>query len=405
MMNIVVQKFGGTSVADVDRIKQVAKRIKRTVNEGKQVVVVVSARAGVTNQLIERARAILKNPTEREMDVLMTCGEQETIALMTLALHALNVPAVSRTGWQAEIFTEGIHTKSRIREVKGGDIRKQLRAGNVVVVAGFQGISDSGDLTTFGRGGSDLSAIALAGSLRAKSCQIYTDVEGVYTADPRIVPDACKIQAINYEEMLELASSGSKVMQTRAVEFAQKHNIPFEVRSTFSNKTGTTVKKKVKSLEDTLVSGVAIDKNQVRLSITELADRPGAAAAIFKVMAEAGVVVDMIVQNVARNGKANLTFTVPSEDAFRAEKALKEHFKDQSSGKLGKSTNIAKVSVVGVGMRSHSGVASKFFEALANAGINMLMISTSEIKISVAVNPENGDDATRVAHQAFGLGK
>ncbi len=405
MMNIVVQKFGGTSVADVDRIKQVAKRIKRTVNEGKQVVVVVSARAGVTNQLIERARAILKNPTEREMDVLMTCGEQETIALMTLALHALNVSAVSRTGWQAEIFTEGIHTKSRIREVKGGDIRKQLRAGNVVVVAGFQGISDSGDLTTFGRGGSDLSAIALAGSLRAKSCQIYTDVEGVYTADPRIVPDACKIQAINYEEMLELASSGSKVMQTRAVEFAQKHNIPFEVRSTFSNKTGTTVKKKVKSLEDTLVSGVAIDKNQVRLSITELADRPGAAAAIFKVMAEAGVVVDMIVQNVARNGKANLTFTVPSEDAFRAEKALKEHFKDQSSGKLGKSTNIAKVSVVGVGMRSHSGVASKFFEALANAGINMLMISTSEIKISVAVNPENGDDATRVAHQAFGLGK
>ena len=404
-MNIVVQKFGGTSVADVDRIKQVAKRIKRTVNEGKQVVVVVSARAGVTNQLIERARAILKNPTEREMDVLMTCGEQETIALMTLALHALNVPAVSRTGWQAEIFTEGIHTKSRIREVKGGDIRKQLRAGNVVVVAGFQGISDSGDLTTFGRGGSDLSAIALAGSLRAKSCQIYTDVEGVYTADPRIVPDACKIQAINYEEMLELASSGSKVMQTRAVEFAQKHNIPVEVRSTFSNKTGTTVKKKVKSLEDTLVSGVAIDKNQVRLSITELADRPGAAAAIFKVMAEAGVVVDMIVQNVARNGKANLTFTVPSEDAFRAEKALKEHFKDQSSGKLGKSTNIAKVSVVGVGMRSHSGVASKFFEALANAGINMLMISTSEIKISVAVNTENGDDATRVAHQAFGLGK
>ena len=363
-MNIVVQKFGGTSVADVDRIKQVAKRIKRTVNEGKQVVVVVSARAGVTNQLIERARAILKNPTEREMDVLMTCGEQETIALMTLALHALNVPAVSRTGWQAEIFTEGIHTISRIREVKGGDIRKQLRAGNVVVVAGFQGISDSGDLTTFGRGGSDLSAIALAGSLRAKSCQIYTDVEGVYTADPRIVPDACKIQAINYEEMLELASSGSKVMQTRAVEFAQKHNIPFEVRSTFSNKTGTTVKKKVKSLEDTLVSGVAIDKNQVRLSITELADRPGAAAAIFKVMAEAGVVVDMIVQNVARNGKANLTFTVPSEDAFRAEKALKEHFKDQSSGKLGKSTNIAKVSVVGVGMRSHSGVASKFLKLL-----------------------------------------
>lgn len=404
-MSIVVQKFGGTSVADVDCIKRVAKRVKRTLTEGNQVVVVVSARAGVTNQLIERASAILKNPTEREMDVLMTCGEQETIALMTLALHALKVPAVSRTGWQAEIITEGIHTKSRIREVRGGDIRKQLRAGNVVVVAGFQGVSDHGDVTTFGRGGSDLSAIALAGALRAKSCQIFTDVEGVYTADPRIVPNACKMPAINYEEMLELASSGSKVMQTRAVEFAQKHNIPFEVRSTFSNKTGTTVKKKVKSLEDTLVSGVAIDKNQVRLSITELPDRPGAAAAIFKIMSETDVVVDMIVQNVARNGKANLTFTVPTEDAFRAEKALKAHFLDQSAGKLVKSTNIAKVSVVGVGMRSHSGVASKFFEALANAGINMLMISTSEIKISVAVNPDNGDDATRVAHQAFDLGK
>ena len=404
-MSIVVQKYGGTSVADVDRIKRIAKRVKKSWKDGHQVVVVVSARAGVTNQLIERANAILKNPTEREMDVLMTCGEQETIALLALALHALDVPAVSRTGWQVEILTEGIHTKSRIRAVKCGDIRKQLRAGKVVVVAGFQGINDEGDVTTFGRGGSDLSAIALAGALRARNCQIFTDVEGVFTADPRIVPDARKITAINYEEMLELASSGSKVMQTRAVEFAQKHNISFEVRSSFSNKSGTTVKKKVKSLEDTLVSGVAIDKNQVRVSIIQLPDRPGAAAAIFKVMAESGVVVDMIVQNVARDGKANLTFTVPSEDAFRAEKALKEHLSDGSGGKLGKSTNIAKVSVVGVGMRSHSGVASAFFEALANAGINMLMISTSEIKISVAVHPDQGDEATRVAHQAFGLGK
>ena len=404
-MKIVVKKFGGTSVGDVDRIKRVAKRVKRTWSEGNAVVVVVSARAGVTNSLIERAFAIQKNPTDRELDVLMTCGEQETIALTCMALDAIGVPAVSRTGWQAGILTEGLHSKSRIREVSGGDIRKQLRAGKVVVVAGFQGINEVGDLTTFGRGGSDLSAIALAGALRAKSCQIFTDVEGVFTADPRIVPDARKIDAINYEEMLELASSGSKVMQTRAVEFAQKHNIPFEVRSTFSTKSGTAVKKKVKSLEDTLVSGVAIDKNQVRVSINELPDRPGAAAAVFKVMASASVVIDMIVQNVARNGKANLTFTVPSEDAFRAEKALREHLKEGAGGKLGKSTNIAKISVVGVGMRSHSGVASKFFEALANAGINMLMISTSEIKISVAVNPDKGDDATRVAHQAFGLGK
>ncbi len=404
-MNIVVKKFGGTSVGDVDRIKRVAKRVKRTWAEGNAVVVVVSARAGVTNTLIERAKAIQANPMDRELDVLMTCGEQETIALMCMALGALDVPAVSRTGWQAGIVTEGLHSKSRIREVSGGDMRKQLREGKVVVLAGFQGINEEGDLTTFGRGGSDLSAIAIAGALRAKNCQIFTDVEGVFTADPRIVPDAQKILAINYEEMLELASSGSKVMQTRAVEFAQKHNIPFEVRSTFSTKSGTMVKKKVKSLEDTRVSGVAIDKNQVRVSIIELPDRPGAAAAVFKVMAAADVIVDMIVQNVARNGKANLTFTVPSEDAFRAEKALREHLSDGPGGKLGKSTNIAKISVVGVGMRSHSGVASTFFEALANAGINMLMISTSEIKISVAVNPEQGDDATRVAHQAFGLGK
>ena len=404
-MNVVVQKYGGTSVADISCIKRVARRVKKTRSGGNRVVVVVSARAGVTNDLIERAKAIRKNPSDRELDMLMTCGEQETIALLAMALEALSVPAVSRTGWQAGIITDGMHSKARIREVKGGDVRKQLRAGKVVVLAGFQGVNESGDLTTFGRGGSDLSAIAMAGALKAKTCQIFTDVEGVFTADPRIVPNACKMPAINYEELLELASSGSKVMQTRAVEFAQKHNIPFEVRSSFSTKSGTQVKKKVKSLEDTLISGVAIDKNQVRVSVTELPDRPGAAAAVFKVMAEAGVVVDMIVQNVARNGKANLTFTVPSEDAFRAEKALREHLKEGAGGKLGRSTNIAKVSVVGVGMRSHSGVASTFFEALANAGINMLMISTSEIKISVAVSPEFGDEATRVAHRAFGLGK
>ncbi len=404
-MTLIVQKYGGTSVADVGCIKRVARRVKRTRSQGNKVVVVVSARAGVTNELIARANAIRKQPDDREMDMLMACGEQETIALLAMALHALKVPAVSYTGWQAGVLTDGNHSRARIREVTGGSIRKQLRKEKVVIVAGFQGLDDEGDLTTFGRGGSDLSAIAMAGALKAKTCQIFTDVEGVFTADPRIVPDARKIPAISYEEMLELASSGSKVMQTRAVEFAQKHNVSFEVRSTFTTKTGTTVKKKVKSLEDMLVSGVAIDNNQVRVSVTELPDRPGAAAGVFKVMADTGVVVDMIVQNVARHGKANLTFTVPSEDAFRAEKALKEHFAGGGGGKLGRSTKIAKVSVVGVGMRSHSGVASKFFEALANAGINMLMISTSEIKISVAVNPEKGDEATRMAHAAFGLGK
>ena len=404
-MNLIVQKYGGTSVADVCCIKRVARRVKRTWSQGNKVVVVVSARAGVTNDLISRANAIRKQPDDREMDMLMTCGEQETISLLAMALHALSVPAVSMTGWQAGILTDGNHARARIREITGGSIRKHLRQNKVVVLAGFQGLDEDGDLTTFGRGGSDLSAIAMAGALNAKTCQIFTDVEGVYSADPRIVPDARKIPEISYEEMLELASSGSKVMQTRAVEFAQKHNVVFEVRSTFSNKMGTTVKKKVKSLEDMLVSGVAIDNNQVRISVTDLPDRPGAAASVFKVMSETGVVVDMIVQNVARNGKANLTFTVPSEDAFRAEKALKEQFATGGGGKLGRSTKIAKISVVGVGMRSHSGVASKFFEALAEVGVNMLMISTSEIKISVAVNPEDGEMATRVAHAAFGLGK
>ena len=404
-MTLIVQKYGGTSLTDVGCIKRVARRVKRAWGQGNKVVVVVSARAGVTNELIARANAIRKQPDDREMDMLMACGEQETIALLAMALHALKVPAVSYTGWQAGVLTDGNHSRARIREVTGGSIRKQLRKEKVVIVAGFQGLDDEGDLTTFGRGGSDLSAIAMAGALKAKTCQIFTDVEGVFTADPRIVPDARKIPAISYEEMLELASSGSKVMQTRAVEFAQKHNVSFEVRSTFTTKTGTTVKKKVKSLEDTLVSGVAIDNNQVRVSVIELPDRPGAAAAVFKMMADTGVVVDMIVQNVARHGKANLTFTVPSEDAFRAEKALKEHFAGGGGGKLGRSTKIAKVSVVGVGMRSHSGVAAKFFEALADAGINMLMISTSEIKISVAVNPEKGEEATRMVHVAFGLGK
>tara|TARA_Y100001934_G_scaffold4666_1_gene6554 strand:+ start:261 stop:1475 length:1215 start_codon:yes stop_codon:yes gene_type:complete len=404
-VSVIVQKYGGTSVADVRCIKRVARRVKRTWNQGNKVVVVVSARSGVTNDLIARAKAISKEPDSREMDMLMACGEQETIALLAMALHALKVPAVSFTGWQAGVLTDGNHSRARIREVDGAHIRKELRTNKVVVVAGFQGLDDDGDLTTFGRGGSDLSAIALAGAVKAKSCQIFTDVDGVFTADPRIVPDARKIPAISYEEMLELASSGFKVMQTRAVEFAQKHNVSFEVRSTFTNKSGTTVKKKVKSLEDMLVSGVAIDNNQVRVSVTDLPDRPGAAAAVFKVMADTGVVVDMIVQNVARHGKANLTFTVPSEDAFRAEKALKEHLSQGGGGKLGRSTKIAKVSVVGVGMRSHSGVASKFFEALAEIGVNMLMISTSEIKISVAVNPDNGEEAVRVAHTAFGLGK
>ena len=399
-----MQKFGGTSVGDVDRIKRVARRVKKTWQQGHQVVVVVSARSGVTNELVARAAAITKTPDPRELDVLMSTGEQETIALLAMTLQSIGVPAVSRTGPRFGIRTDDDHTRARITELGGGDARKLLREGNVVVVAGFQGMSESGEVTTFGRGGSDLSAIAVAGALKADCCQIFTDVEGVYTADPRIVPDARKLPELCYEDMLELASSGSKVMQTRAVGFAQKHGVIFEVRSSFNSKPGTIVKKSVSSLEAVSVSGVAIDKNQVRISVQELPDRPGAAAAVFKAMADIGVVVDLIVQNVGRGGKANLTFSVPSSDAYRAEKALRETV-GKSGAKIGRSTKIAKVSVVGVGMRTHAGVASLFFDALADAGINMLMISTSEIKISVAVHPDDGDEATRVAHAAFGLGK
>ena len=403
-MSLFVQKFGGTSVGDIDRIKRVARRVKRTWRQGHQVVVVVSARAGVTNELISRAAAITKSPDPREMDVLMSTGEQETIALLAMTLQSIDVPAVSRTGPRFGIRTDDNHTRARIMELGGGDAAKLIREGKVVVVAGFQGMSAAGEVTTFGRGGSDLSAIAVAGALKADRCQIFTDVEGVYTADPRIVPDARKLPELSYEEMLELASSGSKVMQTRAVGFAQKHDVTFEVRSSFNSKPGTIVKKTVSSLEAVSVSGVAIDKNQVRISVQDIPDRPGAAAAVFKAMADIGVIVDMIVQNVGRGGKANLTFSVPSGDAYRAEKALRETV-GKGGAKVGRSTKIAKVSVVGVGMRTHAGVASLFFDAMAEAGINMLMISTSEIKISVAVHPDEGDEATRVAHAAFGLGK
>lgn len=403
-MSLFVQKFGGTSVGDVDRIKSVAKRVKRTWSQGNQVVVVVSARAGVTNDLLSRAAAITKAPDPREMDVLLSTGEQETIALLALTLQSMGVPAVSRTGPQFGIRTDENHTMARIHEMGGEGAKKLLKQGKVVVVAGFQGLSEEGEITTFGRGGSDLSAIAVAGALNADHCQIFTDVEGVYTADPRIVPDARKLSQINCEEMLELSSSGSKVMQTRAVGFAQKHDVSFEVCSSFNNKPGTIVKNEDPSLEAVSVTGVAIDKDQVRISVHQLPDRPGAAAAVFKAMSDIGVVVDLIVQNVGQAGRANLTFSVPSDDAYRAEKALRETV-GKGGARVGRSTKIAKISVVGIGMRSHSGVASCFFEALAESGINMLMISTSEIKISVAVNPADGDEATRVAHSAFGLGK
>jgi aspartate kinase len=404
-MALIVQKYGGTSVADVDRIKNVALRVKEQYDAGNRIVVVVSARSGVTNELVARAKSINSNPDEREMDMLLTVGEQETIALTAMALHAINIPAVSRTGLQAGILTDPSHTRARITRVSGGDIRDQLDAGKVVILAGFQGHSPDGQITTLGRGGSDLSAVAIAASLKADLCQICTDVDGVYTADPRIVSDARKLDEISYEEMLELASSGSKVMQNRAVEFAQKFKVVFEVRSSFNNNPGTIVKEEVASMEDVVVSGVALDKNQAKVVVSDLPDQPGTAAKLFKVLAEAGISVDMIVQNIAHAGKASMTFTVSRDDIFRAEKVVTESFSDKSRGKLFKADDIAKVSIVGVGMRSHSGVAATLFEALAEAGINIQLVSTSEIKISVGIDPKDAEKATRVVHAAFGLGE
>ena len=403
-MSLIVQKYGGTSVGDVDRIKNVAQRVKETYDAGHQVVVVVSARSGVTNELIDRAKALNPDPDEREMDMLLTVGEQETIALTAMALHAIGVPAVSRTGSQAGILTDPSHTRARITQISGGDLKAQLDAGKVIILAGFQGHSPDGQITTLGRGGSDLSAIAIAAALKADLCQIYTDVDGVYTADPRLVLDAKKLDGISYEEVLELASSGSKVMQNRAVEFAQKFDVVFEVRSSFNNNPGTIVKEEAASMEDVVVSGVALDKNQAKIVVSDLPDRPGTAAKLFQVLGAAGISVDMIVQNLGRDGKANMTFTVPREDVPRAEKAVTESFPDEAAGKLFEVSDIAKVSVVGVGMRSHSGVAATLFEALAKGSVNIQLISTSEIKISVGIDPEQAEDAARLVHAAFGLG-
>jgi aspartate kinase len=400
----IVQKYGGTSVGDVDRIKNVANRIKAIRDAGNELVVVVSARAGVTNELIARAKAVCPMPSEREMDQLLAIGEQETIALTAMALHGIGVDAVSYTGAQAGIFTDKVHTKAKIKTINAAPIEKDLKAGRVIIVAGFQGINEEGRVTTLGRGGSDLTAIALAAAIHADKCEIYTDVDGVYTADPRVVKDAKKLEEISYDEMLELASLGSKVMQTRSVEFASKYNVVFEVRSSFNNNPGTIVKQEVAYMEKVVVRGVAVDKDQAKVVVSNIADKPGTAAKVFRALADANVNVDMIVQNVGRGGVANLTFTVPFTEKDKAVKALAPALKEVG-GEASFDENIAKLSVVGVGMRTHSGVAATLFDALAKAGINLELISTSEIKISVVIEKTKADEAARVAHAAFELEK
>lgn len=367
------------------------------------MVVVVSARSGVTNELVARARALHPMPDEREMDMLLAVGEQETIALLSMALHALGVPACSRTGAQAGIHTDTLHTRARIARITGGDLPARLGEGKVVIVAGFQGISSEQEITTLGRGGSDLTAIAVAAAIKADFCQIYTDVEGVYTADPRIVLNARKLPELAYEEMLELASSGSKVMQARSVEFAQKYNVPFEVRSSFNDQPGTLVKANAKTMEDAVVSGVALDRSQTRVTVSDIPDNAAAIAAIFNALGDAGLSVDMIIKNLGAHERANLTFSVNTEQFAQTEKVIGAVLAQLGSGTVRAAGEVAKLSVVGVGMISHPGVAGTLFNALATAGVNCDLITTSEIKIAVAIDPAKADAAVRSVHEAFCL--
>jgi aspartate kinase len=399
----IVQKYGGTSVGDTRRIKHVAARIKAARDAGNELVVVVSARAGVTNELIARAREVCAEPSERELDQLLAIGEQETIALTAMALHGLGVAAASYTGAQAGILTDQVHTRAKITTVQPQAVERDLAAGRVVIVAGFQGSDATGQVTTLGRGGSDLTAIALAAALRADRCEIYTDVDGVYTADPRVVPEARMLPEISYDEMLELASSGSKVMQSRSVEFAKKYGVVFEVRSSFNQNPGTLVKEEVAYMEKVVVRGVAVDKDQAKVVVSNLVDKPGSAARVFRALADAGINVDMIVQNVGRQGVANLTFTVPLGDKTGAVRTLGPVLAELG-GQVAVHEGIAKLSVVGVGMKTHSGVAATLFQALAAIGVNIQLISTSEIKISVVIDLEAADEAARAAHAAFDLG-
>ena len=402
-MALIVQKYGGTSVGSTDRIKTVATRVARYRAKGDQVVVVVSAMSGVTDNLIRMAKDIMPLPSEREMDVLLATGEQTTIALTAMALHSLNLPAVSLTGAQAGIVTDGVHTKAKIQNITPKEVHKLLDSGNVVIVAGFQGQTSEGQITTLGRGGSDLTAIALAASLQADLCQIYTDVDGVYTADPRIVPGARKLEEISYDEMLELAGLGARVMQSRSVEFAKKFGVIFEVRSSLNDNPGTIVKEETRNMEDVVIRGVSLDKNQAKITLAHVPDKPGVAARIFKAIGDAAINVDMIVQSASHgaSGSTDISFTLDKADLLKSRKVLDGIKAEAGFKEIIADEKIGKLSIVGVGMRSHTGVAAKMFECLATAGVNIDMISTSEIKISVVIELAKGEQAMKAVHMAF----
>jgi aspartate kinase len=402
---LVVQKYGGTSVGDLERIQNVANKVAKTVEAGNDVVVIVSAMSGETNKLLDYANHFSKNPAQREMDLLVSSGERVTSALLSIALQEMGFDAIAMTGRQAGIKTDSNHTKARISDIDPKPMKNQLTQGKIVVVAGFQGINDNGDVTTLGRGGSDLTAVAIAGALKADVCEIYTDVDGIYTTDPRIEPKAKRLKTISYDEMLELASLGAKVMQSRSVELAKKWNVDILVKSSFKDEDndGTLITKESEDMEKVLVSGIALDKNQARVSIFGLEDKPGINAELFNSLADKQINVDMIIQNIGHDNKANVTFTVPQTE-LELTKEVIENFKNRCD-EVTYDEKIAKVSVVGVGMKSHSGIAAQAFDTMAKENINIQMISTSEIKISMIIAEKYGELAVRSLHETYELEK
>ncbi len=402
-MALIVQKYGGTSVGSVERIQKVAERVQATRDQGHDVVVVVSAMSGETNRLIDLAYQVSPQPDPREYDVLVSTGEQVTIALLAMALNARGCRARSFTGGQVHIRTDSVHTKARIVEIDEARVRRELGAGTVVVVAGFQGVDEQGNITTLGRGGSDTTAVALAAALGADECQIFTDVDGVYTTDPRVEPNARRLDRITFEEMLEMASLGSKVLQIRAVEFAGKYSVPLRVLSSFEEGPGTLITYEEEDMEQPVISGIAFNRDEAQLSVRGVPDRPGVAWHILGPVGEANIEVDMIIQNVGADGTTDFTFTVHRNDYERARAILEETARRLEAREVAGDNRIVKISLVGVGMRSHAGIASRMFEALANEGINIRMISTSEIKISVVIEEKYLELGVRALHAAFGL--
>jgi aspartate kinase len=404
-MRLVVQKYGGTSVGTPERIRNVARRLLETQREGCQVVAVISAMAGVTDNLIKLAHDISPQPNERELDILLATGEHAATALAAMAVNALGGRAISLTGAQAGILTDRNHTKARIANISPKQIHELLSDDYIVIVAGFQGQTPEGETATLGRGGSDLTAIALAGALNADVCQVFTDVDGVFTCDPRIVADAKKLDEVAYDELLEMASTGSKVMQSRAVEFAKKFGIEFEVRSSFRTSTGTIAREATPSMEDVVIRGISLDRHQAKLTIAGVRDEPGIAGRIFSNIAAAHIIVDMIVQNASIGGTTDISFTIHEDELENARKILMPVVSEVGAKRLNTASGVAKLSVVGIGMRSHSGVAARMFECLGRGAINIQLVSTSEIKIAVIVDEKDAERAAQLIHAEFGLAR